>query len=323
MIKKMAAQLVKDMKDDGGIRQIYFVACGGSLGAFYPSKIFVETEAQDIKCGYYTSNEFVHNPPKSLGKNSVVIACSHGGNTPETVNGSKLAQQRGAKTVCFTFEEGSELTQYADQVVLYEFGDDRNLAKEKPALGLELVVEILNQTEGYEYYNEFQDGLSKIHDIIHYGSKVVKERALAFAKKYRNENIIYTMGSGTAYGAAYMQSICIFMEMQWINSSSINSGEYFHGPFEITDKTLPFMMFVSEGKTRALDERALKFLKQYGEKIEVLDAKELGLSTISEKVIDYFNFALFNDVAVVYNRAMAEERKHPLSSRRYMWKLQY
>lgn len=67
------------------------------------------------------------------------------------------------------------------------------------------------------------------------------------------------MASGAGYGAAYMQSICIFMEMQWIHSSSIHSGEFFHGPFEITDKEVPFVLQVSEGTNRPLDERALKF----------------------------------------------------------------
>ena len=29
------------------------------------------------------------------------------------------------------------------------------------------------------------------------------------------------------------------MEMQWINSGSFHSGEFFHGPFEIVDKDVP------------------------------------------------------------------------------------
>lgn len=61
------------------------------------------------------------------------------------------------------------------------------------------------------------------------------------------------MGSGAAYGAAYMESICIFMEMQWLDSSSIHTGEYFHGPFEITDANRPFYdSDFPEGSTRPL-----------------------------------------------------------------------
>lgn len=46
-------------------------------------------------------------------------------------------------------------------------------------------------------------------------------------------------------------------------------------PFEITDANRPFMIQISEGSTRELDERALKFLHTYAKRIEVLDAKNL------------------------------------------------
>ena len=120
-----------------------------------------------------------------------------------------------------------------------------------------------------------------------------------------------------------MESICIFMEMQWINSSSIHTGEFFHGPFEITDDNTPFFIQLSEGKTRAIDERALTFLRRYGKRIELLDAKELGLSSIPSTVVDYFNHSLFNNVYAVYNEALAAARQHPLTTRRYMWKVEY
>ena len=111
--------------------------------------------------------------------------------------------------------------------------------------------------------------------------------------------------------------------MQWINSACIHTGEFFHGPFEITDKEIPFILQLSEGSTRALDERAVAFLNQYAKRVEILDAKELGLSTIDVTVVDYFNHSLFNNVYVIYNKALADVRQHPLTTRRYMWKVEY
>ena len=101
------------------------------------------------------------------------------------------------------------------------------------------------------------------------------------------------------------------------------TGEFFHGPFEVTDANTPFVIQISEGTTRALDERCLKFLHTYAKRIEVLDAKELGLSTIDASVVDYFNHSLFNNVYPIYNHALAEARQHPLTTRRYMWKVEY
>ena len=120
-----------------------------------------------------------------------------------------------------------------------------------------------------------------------------------------------------------MESICILMEMQWIDSACIHGGEYFHGPFEVTDANTAFILQVAEGKTRPLDERVLEFLRRYAKRYEALDAKELGLSTIDASVVDYFNHSLFNNVYAIYNRHLSEARRHPLSTRRYMWKVKY
>jgi fructoselysine 6-phosphate deglycase len=322
-IKNIIEEIAASKKEDGGIKQVYYVACGGSYGAFYPAKTFLETEADGIKVGLYNSNEFVHNTPKSFGKNSVLVVASHKGNTPETVKAAEIGRAAGVPVIALTWIADSPITKHADYVVDYTFGDGKDIAGEKTIVGLMTAVEVLNQTEGYANYDKFLDGVARIDRIVKNACKHVEKRALAFAKNHKDDSVIYTMASGAGYGAAYMESICIFMEMQWINSSSIHSGEYFHGPFEITDAEIPFVIQVSEGSTRPLDERALSFLNRYAKRVEVIDAKELGLSTIDSTVVDYFNHSLFNNVYPVYNKALAVERQHPLTTRRYMWKVEY
>ena len=95
------------------------------------------------------------------------------------------------------------------------------------------------------------------------------------------------------------------------------------GPFEITDRETPFIILMSEGRTRPLDQRALDFLNRFAEKVIVLDAKELGLETIDDKVSEFFNPLLMSAALGCYSYELSIARKHPLSCRRYMWKLQY
>ena len=278
-IKAIVAEILENKKDDGGVKNIYFVGCGGSLGALYPAKTFMERESLTLKSGWVSSNEFVHSTPRDFGKNSIIcLACLAG---------------------------------------------DIDYAGEKTMCALQVAVELLNQTEGYSNYDKFQQGAGMITTVIRKARAHVAQRALDFAEEYKNDSVIYTMGSGAGYGAAYMESICIFMEMQWIHSGTIHTGEFFHGPFEVTDANTPFVIQVSEGSTRELDERCLKFLHTYAKRIEVLDAKELGLSVIDPAVVDYFNHSLFNNVYPIYNHALAETRQHPLTTRRYMWKVAY
>ncbi|HHW30850.1 MAG TPA: SIS domain-containing protein [Clostridiaceae bacterium] len=322
-IKSIIQEIVKDRQKKGGIHSIYFVACGGSLASFYPAKVFVEIESKKLRCGWYNSGEFIHNPPAGLGENSVVIVASHRGNTPETIQAAKTARKAGSPVIALTWIPDSEISKNCDYLLGYTYGDDKDIAGEKTMVGLKLAVELVHQIEGYKHYEKFYDGVSKIDAIVKKACKQVEKRAEAFAENYKNENLIYTIGSGPSWGSAYIECICILMEMQWINSSCINSGEYFHGPFEITDANTVFMIQIAEGKTRPVDERALKFLKQYAKRYEVLDAKELGLSVIDADVIDYFNHSLFNNVFNVYNHKLADARQHPLTTRRYMWKVEY
>ncbi|EHD5295037.1 SIS domain-containing protein [Salmonella enterica subsp. enterica serovar Enteritidis] len=322
-MKETVSNIVTSQAEKGGIKHVYYVACGGSYAAFYPAKAFLEKEAKALTVGLYNSGEFINNPPVALGENAVVVVASHKGNTPETIKAAEIARQHGAPVIGLTWVMDSPLVAHCDYVETYTFGDGKDIAGEKTMKGLLSAVELLQQTEGYAHYDDFQDGVSKINRIVWRACEQVAERAQAFAQEYKDDKVIYTVASGAGYGAAYLQSICIFMEMQWIHSACIHSGEFFHGPFEITDANTPFLFQFSEGNTRAVDERALNFLKKYGRRIEVVDAKELGLSTIKTTVIDYFNHSLFNNVYLVYNRALAEARQHPLTTRRYMWKVEY
>lgn len=306
-----------------GITEVYLVACGGSLVDMYPTKYFLECEAKKIVTGLFTANEFVHATPKRLNKDSLVIVCSHGGNTPESVEAAKVAKEHGAHTIGLTHNKEAALLEYSDHAFLYEWGSESDVKNNPMAMILQLAVEVLNRTEGYAHYDAFQNGIEKINGIIRKGEQLVAERTKEFANKYKNEELFYILSSGASYGHAYGFAICSLMEMQWLNASSIHSGEYFHGPFEVTDKKTPFILLVNEGRTRALDERARTFLNEYAEKVEVVDAKELGINTIADDVVEFFNPILFYSIMCVYREALADVRNHPLETRRYMGKVSY
>lgn len=309
------------LKAHGKITHVYFVACGGSYAGLAPAKFFLQSEAKDLIIGHYSANEFCHATPKALGKDCIVITQSFSGTTPETVHAAKIAQEAGAASIAVTFDGESPLAKNGDYVVTYDKVPETNGSGS--AKSLRLAVEILNQTEGYAHYDAFMEGFDKINDLAKKGKEVVAPRAKEFAEKYGEEKLIYMMGSGANYGITYSFAICLLQEMQWIHSSAIHSGEYFHGPFEITDKDVPFMMLMSTGRTRALDQRALDFLNRFGEKIVVIDNEELGLNALDSNVAEFFNNLFTSEMLDVYYTELSIVRKHPRSTRRYMWKLKY
>lgn len=93
-IKKIIAEIIENKKEKGGVKNIYFVGCGGSLGALYPAKTFMEREAQVLRSAWINSNEFVHSTPKDFGENSIICLACHKGNTPETIQAANSEKKK-------------------------------------------------------------------------------------------------------------------------------------------------------------------------------------------------------------------------------------
>ena len=317
-----AKEIVSRILEKRAVKNIYFVGCGGSLVGFWAAKYFLSSEAKQLRVGYMNANEFVYATPTDVGAETVVILASQRGDTPETVAACKLANELGAATIGLTFKVPSPLSETAQDVILYEFGPESIIGNQKASYAVKLAAEFLNQIEGYADYDLMVEGLDKIHDIVCKAREEIVPYAIKYAWEFKDDPVVYTMGSGASWGSAHQESICIFMEMQWIHSSAIHSGDYFHGPFEITEKNTAFLMMKSTGRTRYLDDRALKFLGQFNEHCMVIDGAEYGMNELG-KVSEYLDPLFHNNVVRVFNGLLADARNHPLSVRRYMWKFKY
>ena len=318
-------QIIEAIKKEvPAVKSVYFVGCGASKAELYPGKYFLEANARNIRVGHYTANEFLHATPVAVDETAIVITCSLGGTTPETVAASKKAMELGAKVIAVTHVDGSPLAKNAHYVILHGFEKNYAAKLEKMTNVLSLAVEILNQYEGYDRYDDMQTAFGKIYDLIEKAVSFVVPAAKNFAEDYKDAPVVYVMSSGATQEVAYAFSICLLMEMQWVNSGSFHDGEFFHGPFEIVEKDVPFILLMNEGRTRALDSRALDFLNRFQAKTTVLDGKDFGLaSEVPASVAEYFNPMVLSAVLRVYAEQLAIVRNHPLTQRRYMWKLEY
>ncbi len=320
-LKKIISEI--KAKNDS-INSVFFVGCGASMAELYPGHYFLQDNARILRSAIYSANDFVYATPVSAGKDSIVITCSLGGNTPETVEAAKKARSLGAHVIAITHVPGSPLSENGDYVVYHGFEANYAAKLEKMTMNLQLAVEILHAYEGYEHYDKMQAGFTGIYPLIEQAVSFVTPAAHKFAADYKDSDVIYVMSSGPTEKVAYSFSICLLMEMQWINSGSFHDGEFFHGPFEIVDKDVPFLLLMNDGRTRTLDSRALDFLNRFDAKTTVIDAKDYGLgSAIDGAVKDYFNPMLITAVLRVYAEQLSIVRNHPLSKRRYMWKLEY
>ena len=73
-----------------------------------------------------------------------------------------------------------------------------------------------------------------------------------------------------------------------------------------------------------MDSRALTFLERFDAKTTVIDAKDFGLgSLLTGGVAEYYSPMVISAVLRIYAEQLAIVRNHPLTKRRYMWKLEY
>lgn len=321
-VKNQVKQALEEVKKRD-IENVYFVACGGSSALMYPSKYVIDREAIKVDAHLYSSNEFIYRNHSKLGDKSIVILCSHSGTTPETVEAAKFSKSKGALTISLTHEMGSPLAQASEVVLKYEWGEAANAFATNYSVLYQLVFGVLKVVENNDKFESIEESLENLQSVFEKAASQSHNAAVEFGQTYKDEKIIYTMASGANYGVAYSYAICILMEMQWIHSHAIHAGEYFHGPFEIIDEETPFIILVGLDETRYLEERALEFSKRYGKKLVVLDAKDFDFSGINEEVKGYIAPLVLNYVLRKFADHLAEQRNHPLSKRRYMWKVEY
>lgn len=314
-----AVDAVRDMK---AVYHFYFVACGGSQAFMMPMEYLMDREIE-IPASIYSSNEFVHRAPKALGPGAVVITCSHSGTTPETVRATEIAREKGALTIALSNEVESPLWNAAQYPIHYDWGKEVDISDKNTGILYSLVFQILNAIRPCEKFQQGINAVNQLNSVVEKAKVQYKNTLKEWGRKYKREELIYTMGSGACYGEAYSFAICLLMEMQWIHSSCIHAGEYFHGPFEITDDNVPFIIIKGLGSTRAIDERAYNFCQKYSEKIMLVDCADMDWTGISEEVQEYYAPVAAGAVLRALADEFAYQRGHSLSVRRYMWQMEY
>lgn len=306
------------------INDVFLTACGGSLVDLYPGYYFLNAESDSVHAHWMTAKELAVAPSRFLKEGALVILCSHGGNTAETIEAGRLAIERGADVITMTHNPDSVCAEERMNPIVYDWSDDTNEKERPQGIVLRILNELLKAQEpSYTKYEAVLDGLEKADGVVRAAVNQVRNRTWLFAEKYEKEPFLYIMGSGASFSQAYGFAICSLQEMQWQDCCYLHTGEYFHGPFECTDKEHLYVLLMGTGAARVMDERALAFLKKYGEKYEVIDAVELGIQAIDESVNEYFCPMLFYAMSVAYRTGLQDKRRHPLDMRRYMGVVRY
>ena len=321
-IEEMVTTAIDALGSRSTLTNVYLAACGGSYALMIPLQQIVESGSV-LPAHALNSREFTTRAPKALGPGSVVIVCSHSGDTPETVEAARFGREQGALTIALTHRLDSPLAEAAEYVIGYQHGDDKRYAYTAAPLLYRLVHGLIDQVEGTIMLAAATAATLELDGLVAALHTEHFQRADVWAKAHSRSSLIYTMGSGPNYGTAYSFAICLLQEMLWVHSQGINGAEYFHGPFEITDYDVPFLELLGLGVTRPIDQRAHDFVTTKSDDVLTLDAASWDLSMIPEQLRASFAHLVFSPLLRLYAERLADHRGHPLTVRRYMWRMAY
>ena len=240
-----AHDLIKEaIAEKGKFDSVYWIACGGSMIDLIPAHELLQREATTFTSYIYTAREFDIMRPRRLGEKSLVIACSHSGNTPEVVEGCEIALAAGATVIAQTDNAGSKIDSGKWTTWVYPWGEGVSQAEVPAGISLSLAAELLDQQEGYADLADMYAGIAEMDKILPPArEKVNAELGDRFAKLCQEHEFFYILGSGPNFSQTYGFAICSLMEMQWQHCSYIHSAEYFHGPFEATQDGVFYASF--------------------------------------------------------------------------------
>src|SRR5699024_1171936 len=216
---------------------------------------------------------------------------------------------------------GTNLPNGCDINLKYKSAD--NAFASSHSILYQIIFAILQLVNGNNKFPKIEKSLENLQLVFETAVRDNKQKGKEFARTHKDEKIIYSIASGVNYGVHYGFSICSMMEQQWIHSNSIHAGEFFHGPFEILDKDVPFVIILGLDETRPIEERALDFSIKYGKKLTVVDAKDFNLDGIDESVKGYIAPLVLNHIVRYFSEELSIVKDHHLSTRRYMGVVDY
>jgi fructoselysine 6-phosphate deglycase len=299
---------------DRDINRVYLVGAGGSFLAMVPAQWVLDKHSH-IPAVTLNSDEFYYRAPASVGPNSLVVALSGTGNTPETIRAAEWAAAQGAAVVGVTLNAEGPLARSLETSFVAETGQGTQIV-------LQLVVLAILKRENLDIA-PMLEALHALPTALLAALNALEPRAEEIAREMKDVPVTNVLASGPLFGAASTFTMCYLQEMQWKHAATINADEFFQGPFEVIDKDTRTIVFLGEDETRPMGERVQRFLATYAGETFYVDSTDIPLPGVDQRQRPYVLPLVFHAWMARLAAHYAAVRGYTLEGRRYMWKVEY
>lgn len=299
-----------------GIENVVLIGIGGTWGEFLCMSQILQKETS-LPLYVEEAAEFCVKEYKPyLTEASLIITASVTGDTKETTGALETAKEKKCQIVSFTETEGSVIADLSDIHVLMPQEDVYLMT-------YTFLLRLLFLRGEYPLYPKWIEEMAGFHRGLAECMQAHGEELEEMAEALDKCDYSLWAGCGTLWGEIHVFTSCVLEEMQWKKTTSVTSGEFFHGPFELLDENL--LMFLVKGidEYRPLDERVERFAKKYAGKLYVFDLAEYKIEGIGEEFQILMAPAVLSEVTYLLARRLSVRTGHDLSFRRYYRKFDY
>lgn len=180
-------------------------------------------------------------------RDSVVIALSQSGQTPDVVEYVARARRRGALTVAVTNDERSDLATVADEVVSIAAGEERAVAATKTYMNQLAVLALLAAATGGRL-DETAAALEATIPLVADAIRDVEAHVAALAVPFSFVGRMFVVGRGLEYATAREIALKL-TEVSRVAAEALTATDLAHGPVAALDPLFPVWTIASDDES--------------------------------------------------------------------------
>lgn len=280
--------LIDKMPDFSKYKKIRIIACGSATHAGLVGKQMLERYAE-IKTEVETASEFRYNKV-FLDKDELVIVISQSGETADTLEALKIANNNGNDTLGIINEKGSTIARLSKIVMYTEAGKEIAVATTKAYLAqvtmLSLIALNLSFKKDLLEKAVLKRVLSDAQLLTNYIQELFEKRQeyQKVADGLATHNGVFFIGRLTDYALA-MEGSLKLKEISYTHSEAYPAGELKHGTISLIEDKTPVVALITDDVIASKTISNIKEVKARGAHVIVITNKDNLEDDVYDEII--------------------------------------
>jgi len=220
------------------------LARGSSDNAATFAKYLIETRLGIMTSSAAPSISSIYNGAKADLQDTVLIATSQSGQSPDIVTALEAAKEAGAFTIAFVNVMDSPLAKQADVAFALHAGAERSVAATKSYLAT--VAGIAQLVAAWSDDAALTTALKTLPELLAKAWQLDWSKAVERLVKARD---LYVIGRGVGFGGAQEAALKL-KETCGLHAEAFSAAEVRHGPMALAQKGFPALILSQNDETR-------------------------------------------------------------------------